>query len=121
MRQPITAKSCRQTYGVEGTSGIEDIHIKERDQGVPHLAVSIVVVERVTDLGQWVECDDLLEEVEHLVSGLSVREVSDRSRTGPGNDGSEENADKNGTSNAVHHQKHREDTVGACKLRWNLN
>lgn len=56
------------------------------------------------------ESDNFFEEVELLITAGCVREVGDSGWAGPANDGGEEYANENGTTNAIHHQKHSEDS-----------
>ena len=59
---------------------------------------------------KFVECDDLFKIVEESISGGVVRKVGYGSRARPRNNGSEEDADEDCTTHAVHHQENGEDT-----------
>lgn len=63
------------------------------------------------NLANRVESNNLLEEVESGVASLGVREVGDACWTGPRDDGNEENADDDGTLDAVQHKHDGQDTT----------
>lgn len=55
--------------------------------------------------------DNLLKEVESIVSEYRVGEVSDGGRARPGDNGNEEDTEDDGTLDAVHHQHDRKETT----------
>lgn len=59
----------------------------------------------------WVEVDNLLEEVKVGVADDGVGEVSDRGVTGPGDDADEDDSSQDGALEAVHHEHDGEDTT----------
>ena len=67
---------------------------------------------------QWVEGDDLLEESKQVVATGGVGEVSHSGRTGPGNDGCDENANEESTLDSVDHQQNCEDSVRQVVSCW---
>ena len=65
-------------------------------------------VNRIPNQLQRPECNNLFEEIKGSITSICVREVGDRGRARPGDDGSQEDANENGTPHAIQHQEHRE-------------
>jgi hypothetical protein len=89
----------------------QDINIQEGDERVPHLALTVVEVDRVTDVVKRLERDNFLEEVEVAISRCVVGERGNGRGSRPRDDRNEEDADKDCTFDAVKHQKDSEDSA----------
>lgn len=98
-------------HRVQSSSRVQNIDIQHRDESVPHPAIAVVEIDGTTDELERTPGDDLLEEVEGFVAGVGMGESSDRGRTGPGDDGGEEDADEDGALDAVHHQEGGQETM----------
>jgi hypothetical protein len=92
---------------------VENINIEKGDEGKSELArvfrnVPFLDGEDPTD---WMECDNLLEEVESCVAEWGVRKVCNTGRARPRNDGYQQNANDDRTLHAVQHQHDSKDTA----------
>jgi hypothetical protein len=80
-------------HGDEGTGCVEKINVKERDEGDPDFAVSVsgeVYVLRSEKL-EASSGNNILEERKVAVSKFGMGEVGNSGRSGPRDDGDEEN------------------------------
>ena len=68
-------------------------------------------LERVPDVLERPERDDLLEEVESSITRRGVREVRNSRGSGPRDDTCEENTDQNGTLDTIEHEEDGKDTA----------
>ena len=68
-------------------------------------------VDNSADLLQWSESDDLLEEVEEVISRGRMREVRDGCAARPRNNGDKEDAYEDRATDAVEHEEHGQDTA----------
>lgn len=55
---------------------------------------------------------NLLEVIKHCIPGVCMREVCDGGWARPADDGGEEDADKDGAADAIHHHKDSHDPRG---------
>jgi hypothetical protein len=88
---------------------VKNVNVKESDESKAPLSgiarnVPLLHVKHSSDR---VESDDLFEEVEVRVTDSVMSEVADRGRARPGDNGYQQNAEDDGTLDAVHHQKNR--------------
>lgn len=60
---------------------------------------------------QRAEGDDFLEEIESSIARSGVREIRNGGRSGPRDDGREEDANQNGTLDAVKHEEDGKNTA----------
>jgi hypothetical protein len=110
------ASSCKCQFGSRYIAGkrltVKNIDIEEGDESETPLTSILRHIPLLygQDASNWVESNDLLEKVEVVITKFGVGEVGDRSSTGPGDYGDEENAEDNGTFDSVHHEHDRQDT-----------
>lgn len=85
---------------------IENIDVKEGDKGQPKLSAvfrDIPLLDSQNTLNRT-ERHNLLEKIKGRITEFGVREVSNWSRSRPGDDGYEQNAKDDGTLDPIHHE-----------------
>lgn len=77
---------------------------KRRKHTMKCIKTTVAYLHCVANLCQRVKGYDLFEIIEKGIAFRCMREISDSSRSGPRNDGSEEDADKNSSTDTIEHE-----------------